>query len=171
MTLHCSKLAKIKLIQIYKAKSWWKGRCEPWGWHMYQCPQVSDTLQSYNTLRRRLGTPLQSSSMLRGFTENGLKLMTHDTWLMEMAELTRHTWKEVYIQQLISGFQDSKVYFIECGRVWIRILLYYCHLLVNNSIWRFLPWSALSSAKSFMNRSWSLFKKQHASGEAKYIRI
>lgn len=47
---------------------------------MYQRLRVTDTLQSYHALSRRPGTlavtRLQSNSMLRGFTENGLKMMT-----------------------------------------------------------------------------------------------
>lgn len=79
--------------------------------------------------------------------------------------------KEVYVQELMSGFQDSKFSSLNVVESWICILLYYCHLLVNNSIWRFLPWSALSCAKPFMNRSRSHRKKQSTYAEVKYMLI
>lgn len=69
----------------------------------------------------------------------------------------------------MSGFQDSKFSSLNTVESWICIFLYYWHLLVNNSIWRFLPWSALSCAKAFMGRSWTHCKKQSTCGEKKYM--
>lgn len=129
---------------------WCKGRHEPPGWHMSQRPCMADTtLQSYHSLHRRLQHKATEQPRAGGF----YWAMGWIRWPWDRGDgdgrANYACLRGSYVQELMPGLQDSNVSSVHMAESW----KYYGYLFVNNSPWRFQPWSALPCAEPCMNIS------------------